>query len=103
MTARMPRDRLTAAVLLEREPPVSFTNCRDTIQMGTNAEKPLFHVILSDRDLWVVEAEWPDGVLERIQTFQSHTSAATWVATQSEAWKHVQRISDVVRSLKDQD
>jgi hypothetical protein len=71
--------------------------------MGTNAEKPLFHVMLSDRDLWVVEAEWPEGVLERVQTFQSHSSAATWVATQSEAWIQVQQIFDVVCSLKDQE
>ena len=27
---------------------------------------PLFHVSLGDRDEWVVEAEWPDGTLERV-------------------------------------
>lgn len=70
--------------------------------MAANAEKPIFHVILSDRDQWVVEAEWPDGTLERVQTFQNHSTAANWVATQSEAWLQLQRISEVARSLKHQ-
>ena len=31
-------------------------------------KKPIFHVILSDRDEWAVEVEWPDRTLERINT-----------------------------------
>ena len=55
-------------------------------QMTKPAEKPLFHVSLSDRDEWVVEAEWPDGTLERVNTFKNHSAAAHWIATESEAW-----------------
>jgi hypothetical protein len=36
------------------------------------AEKPLFHVSVSDRDDWLVEVEWPDGTLERVRTFKNH-------------------------------
>ena len=50
--------------------------------MDATPEKPIFHVILSDRDEWAVEVEWPDGVLERINTFRDYSSAANWVATQ---------------------
>ena len=31
--------------------------------MAKSPEKPFFHVILSDRDEWVVEAEWSDTLL----------------------------------------
>ena len=34
--------------------------------MSKSPEKPLFHVTLSDRDEWVIEAEWPDSTLERV-------------------------------------
>ncbi len=58
----------------------------------TDASKPIFHVVLSDRDQWVVEVEWPDGVLERIRTFKHFGTAADWVARQSDAWLRVQSI-----------
>jgi hypothetical protein len=54
--------------------------------MTKPAEKPLFHVSLSDRDDWVVEAEWPDGTLEQVSAFKNHSAAAHWIATASEAW-----------------
>jgi hypothetical protein len=55
----------------------------------TNAvAKPLFHVSLGDREEWVIEAEWPDGTLERVTTFKNHSAAARWIATVSEAWLH---------------
>jgi len=44
--------------------------------------------MLRDRDEWAVEVEWPDGTLERINTHKDYSSAANWVATQSEAWLH---------------
>jgi hypothetical protein len=68
----------------------------------TRTDKPIFHVILGDRDQWVVEAEWPDGTLERVQVCQSHDSATVWVATQSETWLHIHRIFEVTTALKDQ-
>jgi hypothetical protein len=55
-------------------------------------KKPIFHVILGDRDQWVVEVEWPDGTLERVNSFKDHGSAANWVTTQSETWVGVRRI-----------
>jgi hypothetical protein len=40
----------------------------------TNAvANPLFHVSLGDRDEWVVEAEWPDGTIERVGAFKNHS------------------------------
>jgi hypothetical protein len=55
----------------------------------TNAPaNPLFHVSLGDRDEWVVEAEWPDGTLERVSAFKNHSAAAHWIATRSESWLH---------------
>jgi hypothetical protein len=42
--------------------------------------------VLTDLGQWAVEAEWPDGTLERVDTFKEHSSAASWIATQSEPW-----------------
>jgi hypothetical protein len=50
------------------------------------AQKPLFHMVLSDGDRWFVEAEWPDGTIEQIDTFGRHIEAVNWVSTQSESW-----------------
>ena len=37
----------------------------------TNAvANALFHVSLGDRDEWVIEAEWPDGTLERVTSLE---------------------------------
>jgi hypothetical protein len=58
----------------------------DVIKMTKPAEKPLFHVSLSDRDDWVVVAEWPDGTLEQVSAFKNYSAAAHWIATASEAW-----------------
>jgi hypothetical protein len=54
--------------------------------MTNAAANPLFHVSLGDRDEWVVEAEWPDGTLERVIAFKNHSAAAHWIATTSESW-----------------
>ena len=59
-----------------------------------NMRKPLFHVLLNDRDQWGVEVEWPDGVLERIRSFKHYATAADWVANRSEAWLRVRSIFD---------
>jgi hypothetical protein len=52
-------------------------------------QKPILKLILGDGDQWAVEAEWPDGTLERINTFNDHSSATDWIRTQSEAWLEV--------------
>jgi hypothetical protein len=66
-----------------------------------SAEKPVFYVILSDRDDWAVEAEWPDGTLERVSTFKDYLAATDWVATQSEAWVHALTIQKISMELKE--
>jgi hypothetical protein len=66
-----------------------------------SAAKPVFYVILSDRDEWAVEAEWPDGTFERVNTFKDHLAATAWVATQSEAWLHALRIQKISVELKE--
>jgi hypothetical protein len=58
----------------------------------TTEPKPFFHVLLSDRDEWVIEVEWPDGTLERIRSFKKHALAANWIITQAEAWLKTQDI-----------
>jgi hypothetical protein len=50
------------------------------------AQKPLFCVVLSDGQRWSVEAEWPDGTIEQIDTFRLHFEAVNWLSTQSESW-----------------
>ena len=54
--------------------------------VGKAARRPFFCVVLNDGENWVVEAEWPDGTIEKIDAFKAHYQAASWVSTQSEAW-----------------
>ncbi len=68
--------------------------------MSKRPEKPLFHVTLSDRDEWVVEAEWSDSTLERVSTFRDHSAAADWIANQSEAWLAARRIQNIAMELR---
>jgi hypothetical protein len=65
---------------------------RNTVTMVEIAQKIIFYVVLTDRDRWAVEVEWPDGTLERVDTFGEHSLATYWVATQSQAWLEVRRI-----------
>jgi len=44
--------------------------------MTSRAESPIFHVTLTDHDVWAVEVEWADGKMERVQTFKTYGSAA---------------------------
>ena len=48
--------------------------------------RPLFCVVLGDGATWSVQAEWPDGTIEHVDTFKAHFEAADWVSTRSEAW-----------------
>jgi len=35
--------------------------------------KPIFCAVMNDGDdKWSIEAEWPDGSIERISTFRAH-------------------------------
>ena len=55
------------------------------------AHKPIFCVILRDGEEWAVEAEWPDGTIEQIDTFKAHFEALNWVNYRSEAWLQERR------------
>ena len=48
--------------------------------------KPLFCVVLAEGPQWSVEAEWPDGSIEHVDTFKAHFDAWSWVRTQSQRW-----------------
>jgi hypothetical protein len=48
--------------------------------------KPIFCLLLSDGQRWSVEAEWPDGTIEQVNTFKGYFEAASWLTTQSECW-----------------
>jgi hypothetical protein len=50
------------------------------------ARKPIFCVVLSDGERWRVEAEWPDGTIEPIDSFKAYFEARDWVSNQSAAW-----------------
>ena len=63
-------------------------------------EKPTSHIILNDQDRWAIEAEWYDGTLERVMTFQDHATAAYWVAEHSKSWFEIQRILFAARSIR---
>jgi hypothetical protein len=65
---------------------LTVANAREVVQMNMTARRPIFHLILSDGDQWVVEAEWPDGTLESVNTFKDHASAAYWISARSETW-----------------
>jgi hypothetical protein len=68
--------------------------------MAKRPEKPFFHIILSDRDEWAVEAEWSDSTLERVSAFRDRSAAADWIANQSEEWLAVRRIHDIATELR---
>jgi putative ABC transport system substrate-binding protein len=40
-----------------------------------STSQPFFCVVLHDSDKWVIEAEWPDGSIEPIDTFSEHFEA----------------------------
>jgi hypothetical protein len=50
------------------------------------ARTPIFCVVLKDGEHWQVEAEWPDGTIEAVETFKAGVEALNWVKTQSAAW-----------------
>ena len=68
--------------------------------MAKSPEKPFFHVTLSDRDEWVIEAEWSDSTLERVSKFRDYSAAADWIANQSEAWLAARRIQNIAMELR---
>jgi hypothetical protein len=47
--------------------------------------KPTFFVVRDAAD-WSVDAEWPDGTIERVKTFKAELAALDWLSWQSHAW-----------------
>jgi len=39
------------------------------------ARKPIFCVVLSGSEQWLIEAEWPDGTIEQIDAFKAYFDA----------------------------
>jgi len=58
---------------------------------GVAMVKPVFCVVLCDGEKWSVEAEWPDGTIEHVETFEGHSDAVNWISTRSEAWLEERR------------
>jgi hypothetical protein len=55
--------------------------------------KPIFCVVLGDATHWSVEAEWPDGTIEQVETFKHYLEAMNWLSTDSEAWVTARDVS----------
>jgi hypothetical protein len=51
----------------------------------TVMHKPIFCVVKS-AGTWSVDAEWPDGTIERIKTFKAELEARDWLIWQSSTW-----------------
>ena len=47
--------------------------------------KPLFYV-RKNADDWSIEAEWPDGTIETVKTFEAELAALDWLSRQSQTW-----------------
>ena len=47
--------------------------------------KPVFFVTKTADD-WSVEAEWPDGTIETVKTFEAELAALDWLSWQSQTW-----------------
>ena len=48
---------------------------------STVAAKPIFCIVIADGDRWSVEAEWPDGTIERVDTFEARVDATSWITS----------------------
>jgi hypothetical protein len=47
--------------------------------------KPIFLVVRSAGN-WHIEAEWPDGTIERVKSFKGEFEALDWLSWQSNTW-----------------
>ena len=48
--------------------------------------EPFFCVVMRDRARWTIEAKWPDGTMEVVETFTHYFEALRWLSTQTSAW-----------------
>jgi hypothetical protein len=54
--------------------------------MVQNGRKPIFFVVKNGSNDWYVEAEWPDGTIEKVKAFKAELEAIDWLSWQSHAW-----------------
>jgi hypothetical protein len=57
----------------------------------------LFCIVLRDGARWAVEAEWPDGSIELVETFGDYFDALNWVTNKAAAWTK-QRIPEITKA-----
>ena len=50
------------------------------------ARNPIFCVVLKDGEQWQIEAEWPDGTIEKIHECKAYFDVLNWVKTRSNEW-----------------
>lgn len=53
--------------------------------MTQGVRKPIF-LIVKAGGKWSVEAEWPDGTIEMVKSFQAELEALDWLSWQSQTW-----------------
>ncbi len=54
--------------------------------MIQNERKPIFFVVKKSSDNWCVEAEWPDGTIEKVKAFKAELEAINWLSWESHTW-----------------
>ena len=64
-----------------------------SLNRGNAVAKPIFCVVLGDAQYWSVEAEWPDGTIEKVETFKHYLEAINWLSADSEAWVTARGVS----------
>jgi hypothetical protein len=50
------------------------------------AVKPIFCIVLGDGERWIIEAEWPDGTIERVDDFEANYEAVNWINQEADSW-----------------
>lgn len=53
--------------------------------MSQIVRKPILFVV-RDGGHWSVEAEWPDGTIEKVKSFKAELEALDWLTWQSATW-----------------
>jgi hypothetical protein len=48
--------------------------------------KPIFFIVKSGNADWFVDADWPDGTIERVAIYKTEAEALDWLRTQSHKW-----------------
>ena len=52
-----------------------------------SAAEPFFYVALRrDDGKWIIEAKWPNGSTEVVETFDDYFVALRWLRAESSAW-----------------